>query len=58
MKIEERLSELKSKIEELDYLISDTLDNEPESENGTYGNMIKELFNDTSWLDVSIFKIE
>lgn len=54
MNIDERLNEISTKIKELDSLIDDTLDNEPEAERGTYGTKIKQLFEDASWLDAFI----
>lgn len=55
--INDRLAELQEKINELDSLIGDTLDNEPEEAVGTYGAKIQELFNNTSWIDAVIMKM-
>lgn len=54
--IESRIIEIKKKVEELDNLIDDTLNNEPQEACGTYGNAILKLFKDTAWLDVCIGK--
>lgn len=47
----ERLDELKIKLAEVDRLIGDILDSEPESEHGKYGKEIGALFQDMSWID-------
>ena len=47
----ERLDELKMKLAEVDRLIGDILDSEPESEHGKYGKEIGTLFQDMSWID-------
>ena len=47
----ERLDELKIKLAEVDRLIGDILDSEPESERGKYGKEIGALFQDMSWID-------
>ena len=46
-----RLDELKMKLAEVDRLIGDILDSEPESEHGKYGKEIGALFQDMSWID-------
>ena len=47
----ERLDEWKMKLAEVDRLIGDILDSEPESEHGKYGKEIGALFQDMSWID-------
>ena len=47
----EKLDKLKIKLAEVDRLIGDILDSEPESERGKYGKEIGELFQDMSWID-------
>ena len=47
----ERLDELKMKLAEVDRLIGDIPDSEPESEHGKYGKEIGALFHDMSWID-------
>lgn len=47
----ERLDELKMKLAEVDRLIGDILDSEPESEHGKYGKEIGVLFQDMNWID-------
>lgn len=54
MDIEKRLNSISEKIHELDSLIGDALDNEPDSERGNYGKRIQALFSDTNWIDVVI----
>ena len=47
----EKLDELKIKLAEVDRLIGNILDSEPESEHGKYGKEIGALFQDMSWID-------
>lgn len=47
----ERLDELKIKLAEVDRLIGDILDSEPESERGKYGKEIGALFQEMNWID-------
>ena len=46
----ERLDELKIKLAEVDRLIGDILDSEPESEHGKYGKEIGALFQEMNWI--------
>ena len=47
----EKLDELKIKLAEVDRLIGDILDSEPESEHGKYGKEIGALFQEMNWID-------
>lgn len=47
----EQLDELKAKLIEVDNLIENILDDEPESECGKYGKAVAEVFQNLNWID-------
>jgi len=54
MDIEKQIIEIKQKAAELDRLISETLDNEPDNSTCSYGKLISDCFADCEWIDVTI----
>lgn len=46
-----RLEELRSKLEEVDCLIGEILDSEPEADRGKYGQEIGKIFENLNWID-------
>ncbi len=49
--MDQLLDELKTKLIEVDNLIGNILDNEPELECGEYGKVVAEVFQDLNWID-------
>lgn len=58
MGIDDRLQEIRQKAMELDKLISDTLDSEPEVLDGVYGELIANCFIDCEWLEMCFISEE
>lgn len=53
--IDEKFDKLQQMIQEMDSLVGEILDSEPEEAAGTYGSKIQKLFSDASWIDCCIF---